>query len=53
MRLTRDCLAAFEEEAARAPDGAAPIAAMRGRYPDLGLALEIGAKVARGGMGQG
>jgi glyoxylase-like metal-dependent hydrolase (beta-lactamase superfamily II) len=49
---TKTYLAAFEEELARATDSAALIAAMRARYPNLGMgvALDIGAKVAKGEM---
>jgi glyoxylase-like metal-dependent hydrolase (beta-lactamase superfamily II) len=52
IRWTRDYLVTFERELARARDAAALIAAMRARYPDagLGVALEIGAKVAKGEM---
>jgi glyoxylase-like metal-dependent hydrolase (beta-lactamase superfamily II) len=52
LHFTRDYLLAFEEELAKAGDGAALIAAMRARYPaaGLGIALEIGAKVAKGEM---
>ncbi|MFZ3118372.1 MAG: MBL fold metallo-hydrolase [Variovorax sp.] len=49
---TRDYLAAFEEELAKAADSAALIAAMTRRYPTagMGVALQIGAKVAKGEM---
>lgn len=49
---TRDYLVAFEEELAKAADSAALIAAMTQRYPDagMGVALQIGAKVATGEM---
>lgn len=52
IRYTIDYLRAFEEERVRAADGAALIAAMTARYPNLGMgvALEIGAKVAKGEM---
>lgn len=52
IRYTIDYLRAFEEERVRAADGAALIAAMQARYPGLGMgvALEIGAKVAKGEM---
>lgn len=52
LLFTRDYLLAFEEEMARSADSAALIAAMRARYPaaGLGIALEIGAKVAKGEM---
>ncbi|EME71601.1 putative metallo-beta-lactamase, partial [Paramagnetospirillum caucaseum] len=49
---TRDYLLAFEEELTRAADSAQLIAAMKKRYPNagLGIALDIGAKVAKGEM---
>lgn len=52
---TRDYLLAFEEELANAADGGALIAAMKRRYPQagMGVALEIGAKVAKGEMAWG
>lgn len=52
IRYTRDYLVAFEEELAKAADSAALIAAMTRRYPDagMGVALQIGAKVAKGEM---
>jgi glyoxylase-like metal-dependent hydrolase (beta-lactamase superfamily II) len=52
IRYTRDYLVAFEEELAKAADSAALIAAMTKRYPDagMGIALQIGAKVAKGEM---
>jgi len=52
IRYTRDYLAAFEEELAKAADSAALIAAMTKRYPSagMGVALQIGAKVAKGEM---
>ena len=52
IRYTRDYLVAFEEELAKAVDSAALIAAMTKRYPDagMGVALQIGAKVAKGEM---
>lgn len=52
IRYTRDYLVAFEEELAKAADSAALIAAMTQRYPDtgMGVALQIGAKVAKGEM---
>lgn len=52
IRYTRDYLLAFEEELAKASDSAALIAAMTKRYPDagMGVALQIGAKVAKGEM---
>ena len=55
LRYTRDYLVVFEEELARAPDSAALVAAMTRRYPDaaMGVALQIGAKVAKGEMNWG
>lgn len=52
ITYTRNYLLAFEEELAKAADSAALIAAMTKRYPDagMGIALEIGAKVAMGEM---
>ena len=52
IRYTRDYLVAFEAELAKAADSAALIAAMTRRYPDagMGIALQIGAKVAKGEM---
>lgn len=52
IAYTRAYLLAFEEEAAKAADSAALIAAMKQRYPDAGMdvALNIGAKVALGEM---
>jgi glyoxylase-like metal-dependent hydrolase (beta-lactamase superfamily II) len=52
IKYTRDYLVAFEEELAKAADSAALIAAMTKRYPDagMGVALQIGAKVAKGEM---
>ena len=52
IRYTRDYLIAFEEELAKAPDSAALIEAMTQKYPDagMGVALQIGAKVATGEM---
>jgi len=52
ITYTRDYLVAFEEELAKAADGAALITAMTRRYPNAGLApaLQIGAKVAKGEM---
>jgi hypothetical protein len=43
---------AFEAEFAKADDSAALIEAMTRRYPnaDMGVALQIGAKVAKGEM---
>ncbi|MBW8813622.1 MAG: hypothetical protein JF588_09370 [Caulobacterales bacterium] len=55
LSYTRAYLIAFEEELAKAPDSAALIAAMTARYPDAGMAvaLQIGAKVAKGEMAWG
>lgn len=52
IRYTRDYLLAFEEELAKAGDSSALIAAMTKRYPKagMGVALQIGAKVAKGEM---
>jgi glyoxylase-like metal-dependent hydrolase (beta-lactamase superfamily II) len=52
IRYTRDYLVAFEEELAKATDSAVLIAAMTKRYPNagMGVALQIGAKVAKGEM---
>lgn len=52
IRYTRDYLVAFEEELAKAADSASLIAAMTRRYPNagMGVALQIGAKVAKGEM---
>jgi glyoxylase-like metal-dependent hydrolase (beta-lactamase superfamily II) len=52
IRYTRDYLVAFEAELPKATDSAALIAAMTKRYPDagMGVALQIGAKVAKGEM---
>jgi hypothetical protein len=49
---TKAYLVAFEEELARARDGAALKAAMEARFPNLGMgvALDIGSKVAKGEM---
>lgn len=49
---TKAYLIAFEEELAKAKNSAALIAAMKGRFPGLGMevALDIGAKVATGEM---
>ena len=49
---TRDYLLAFDEELPKAADSAALIAAMGKRYPNagMGVALQIGAKVAKGEM---
>jgi glyoxylase-like metal-dependent hydrolase (beta-lactamase superfamily II) len=52
ISYTRDYLLAFEEELAKANNSAELIAAMTERYPDagMGIALQIGAKVATGEM---
>ncbi|WP_426138951.1 MBL fold metallo-hydrolase [Pseudomonas sp. DWP3-1-2] len=52
VQYTRDYLLAFEHELGRASDSAALIAAMTARYPDagMGIALQIGAKVAKNEM---
>lgn len=52
---TRDYLVAFEEELAKAPDGATLTGALTGRYPEHGMliAAQIGAKVAKGEMSWG
>jgi glyoxylase-like metal-dependent hydrolase (beta-lactamase superfamily II) len=49
---TKTYLLAFEEEFAKAADGAALKAAMENRFPNLGMgvALDIGSKVAKGEM---
>ncbi|RUM01361.1 MBL fold metallo-hydrolase [Rhizobium chutanense] len=49
---TRAYLLAFEEELLKAPDAAALKAAMEARFPGLGMgvALDIGSKVAKGEM---
>jgi len=52
IAYTRDYLLAFEEELAAATESSALIANMKRRYPNagMGVALEIGAKVAKGEM---
>jgi glyoxylase-like metal-dependent hydrolase (beta-lactamase superfamily II) len=52
IEYTREYLIAFEQELARATDSGALIAAMKRRYPraGMGVALDIGAKVAKGEM---
>ncbi|WP_117209600.1 MBL fold metallo-hydrolase [Allorhizocola rhizosphaerae] len=52
---TRDYLIAFEQELAKAADGAALTAALVNRYPGYGMqiAAQIGAKVAKGEMAWG
>ncbi|WP_187434983.1 MBL fold metallo-hydrolase [Bradyrhizobium cytisi] len=49
---TKKYLLAFDEELAKAADGAALKAAMEARFPNLGMgvALDIGSKVAKGEM---
>jgi hypothetical protein len=49
---TKAYLAAFEEELAKAKDAAALKSAMEARFPGLGMgiALDIGSKVATGEM---
>jgi len=49
---TKAYLSAFEDELTQAKDSVALIAAMKARYPGLGMevALDIGAKVATGEM---
>jgi hypothetical protein len=49
---THAYLIAFEEELAKATNAAALDAAMKARFPDLGMgvAIDIGAKVATGEM---
>jgi hypothetical protein len=55
ITATRDYLVAFEEELAKAVDGAALTAALTSRYPDHGMviAAQLGAKVAKGEMSWG
>lgn len=55
IAYTRDYLIAFEAELAKANDSAALIDAMRRLYPSagMGVALDIGAKVAKGEMAWG
>jgi len=52
IAYTREYLLAFDDELAKARDSAALIAAMKQRYPKagMGVALDIGAKVAKGEM---
>lgn len=52
VRFTRDYLRTFEQEAARAKDSTALIAAMQQRYPALGesSSLDLSAKVIKGDM---
>jgi len=55
IEYTRDYLRAFEEELSKATDSSALHAAMTRRYPNagMGVALDIGAKVATGEMSWG
>jgi len=55
VQHTRAYLLAFEEEVPKAANSAALIAAMKARFPGLGMevALDIGAKVAKGEMSWG
>lgn len=55
IRYTLDYLLTFEKELAKAPDAAALIQVMQGLYPNagMGVALQIGAKVAKGEMSWG
>jgi hypothetical protein len=50
ITYTRDYLLAFEEELRKATDSSSLVAAMKRRYPSagMGVALDIGAKVAKG-----
>jgi glyoxylase-like metal-dependent hydrolase (beta-lactamase superfamily II) len=52
ISYTREYLTAFEEELVAAKDSAALVSAMKRRYPSagMGVALDIGAKVAKGEM---
>ena len=52
LTFTREYLVAFDEELGKAANSADLIAAMTQRYPNLGMgiALQIGAKVAKGEM---
>jgi glyoxylase-like metal-dependent hydrolase (beta-lactamase superfamily II) len=52
ITATREYLLAFDQELAKAADGAALTAALTARYPDRGMliAAQIGAKVAKGEM---
>jgi glyoxylase-like metal-dependent hydrolase (beta-lactamase superfamily II) len=55
IAYTKDYLLAFEQERTKAANSGELIAAMKGRYPAAGMevALEIGAKVAKGEMSWG
>jgi phage regulator Rha-like protein len=52
VQFTADYIKAFDDEAAKAKDSAALIAAMKKRYTTLGeeSSLELSAKVAKGEM---
>ncbi|WP_420823747.1 NAD(P)-binding domain-containing protein [Streptomyces torulosus] len=52
IAATREYLLSFEEELGKATDGAALTEALVARYPDngMGIAAQIGAKVAKGEM---
>ncbi|MGS1078976.1 MBL fold metallo-hydrolase [Pseudoxanthomonas beigongshangi] len=52
VRFTGDYIRAYDEEAAKAKDSVALIAAMKARYPQLGgvSSLELSAKVSKGEM---
>jgi hypothetical protein len=52
IQYTHDYLLAFEEELTNAADSASLIESMSKRYPNagMGVALQIGAKVAKGEM---
>ena len=52
IAYTREYLVAFDEELTKASNSAALVRAMQGRYPKagMGVALDIGAKVAKGEM---
>ena len=52
IAYTREYLVAFDEELTKASNSAALVRAMQERYPKagMGVALDIGAKVAKGEM---
>ena len=52
IAYTRDYLLAFEDELSKTGDSSALVEAMKSRYPNagMGVALDIGAKVAKGEM---
>jgi hypothetical protein len=52
VRFTTDYIKAYDEEAGKAKNSAALIAAMKQRYPTLGAlpSLELSAKVSKGEM---